>query len=407
MMSRFEPTKKMVRNTSNTRGNGGLTPLTNDVLDSSTSLVEGSTPDSNSQRQNNDAICSNSTVFLSDMIKRTQNLKSMESDFQVKRLKSAVESSNTSIIHSELELLDPDEKKETPEEARIRQKILSGLLKIKQFDELINQKTKVARHIKKERIQRESQRGTPELKAMYHNTLSDDDEDLDALELRSVDSAELITFLTEPKFNRIKIGKEAMLNCSTRIRRTSPKKVDYKQGDFISRNIVLGGDARFYHALTQNEIERINRILDNDSLENDSDGIYPDDKQVVQHPFTPNFEDLHKLVKIDSKLSELLPESEWDNKSLVWSASGYQTPIKSWPPTPNIAWKSKSRDIETAMNDKDLFNKSFNERRIDEIDQRLMELQNIPDDQQPCEEKIQELLHSIRSQITEPFCQEE
>jgi hypothetical protein len=64
--------------------------------------------------------------------------------------------------------------------------------------------------LKKQRI--ESQRATPDslvYETSYHNLLSDEEEE--ELELKSVNSLDMTTFITEPTFHRVRVGKEALM----------------------------------------------------------------------------------------------------------------------------------------------------------------------------------------------------
>ncbi len=177
---------------------------------------------------------------------------------------------------------------------------MKGLLRIKEFDSLLREKNEVpkfskflflnqtARELKKERLKRDSRTGTPNSSSgfstppSYHNILSDEEED-NHLELRSIHSEENPVFLTEPTFKkanaivrdtRLLVGKQ-ILGLS------SSKKKGYIQGDFIGRNIAvisnfslsfqLGPDARFYHALTEDEKIRVENIIKETILDDSID----------------------------------------------------------------------------------------------------------------------------------------
>jgi hypothetical protein len=103
-----------------------------------------------------------------------------------------------------------------------------------------------ARQLKSERIQRDSMNSTPIIdiaQLSYHNTLSDDDED-DIFELKSWNSNQLQTFITEPKLTRISIKESVNVKPSSSTLMFNNLDVEnemkgYKLGDFISRNKVV------------------------------------------------------------------------------------------------------------------------------------------------------------------------
>nr|KAJ3419708.1 hypothetical protein HK105_006599 [Polyrhizophydium stewartii] len=185
-----------------------------------------------------------------------------------------------SILQRQEEIKSVKEAENTEEERKLNYKIQQGLIKIKELDVILGEKIFAARTLKKERILRESASGTPQISTgarplSYHDTLSDEEMDDEDFELRSVHSVDRDTFITEPKLLlRAKIGRQA-LDSSSKKRQNDPKTADappkkgYKQGDFIGRNIALGPDARYYSAMTEEEMDRVNRLLDEDD-EDDS-----------------------------------------------------------------------------------------------------------------------------------------
>lgn len=81
-----------------------------------------------------------------------------------------------------------------------------------------------------------------------------------------------------------------------------PKKSFYNKGDFIARNIVLGGDARFYHALTEDEQSRIDSLVEQDEGEPASNSLsltQLHDSFTHVNPFSPNTMEVNKLIEID------------------------------------------------------------------------------------------------------------
>ncbi len=126
--------------------------------------------------------------------------------------------------------------------------MLEGLLRIKEYDEVLAAKTLVrflthdqtAKELKRERISRNSLAGTPDIIEGFgfHDILSDEEDD--EIELRSVQSDHHVaTFITEPKFNRIHVGRQSLDKATTRRRQDQEKKTSYEQGDFITRNIAV------------------------------------------------------------------------------------------------------------------------------------------------------------------------
>lgn len=120
----------------------------------------------------------------------------------------------------------------------------------------------------------------------------------------------------------------------------------YDQGDFIQRNIIvidrirvntqLGPEARYYHAMTEIETHRVQGILDNPEFDQDPyESIPSSPHHCSTRPstsmtgFIPDPNELVRLVEIDKSLQRMVPESDWETKSIVWSSvqpSGTQTP---------------------------------------------------------------------------------
>lgn len=141
---------------------------------------------------------------------------------------------------------------------------------------------------------------------------------------------------------------------------------------------MLGKDARYYHAMSQVECIRVENILKNPDFEDD---IFKDQASTVDRPqssltgFYPDLKDLSRLVEIDKELQKIVPETDWETKSLVWSStmpSGATTPLSS------IRQPIKVDSILESLS----YELSLNHGRIKEIDERLHELQNtnVPDD---------------------------
>lgn len=100
------------------------------------------------------------------------------------------------------------------------------------------------------------------------------------MDLQSMSSGMRPTFITEPKINvKRKMGKmrgkytlrsmfeERGLNVylwkkDPLERSGSLTELEYQKGDFIKRNMMLGPEARYYDALTEPEMHRVNTLLE-------------------------------------------------------------------------------------------------------------------------------------------------
>jgi hypothetical protein len=159
------------------------------------------------------------------------------------------------------------------------------------------------------------------------------------------------------------------------------KKTSYKRGNFIERNIALGPDARFYHALTEDEQLRVDKLLTEEEVTSTAPG------------FIVNTAELERLVSIDryhgvmvSKLCEMTPECEWESKSLIWS----QPPSTTHTPTlsrsnstlffSSVNSKIPTKDIEEILKSKEIMEQHdiFHEdkKNLANIDQKLLNLRS-------------------------------
>lgn len=152
----------------------------------------------------------------------------------------------------------------------------------------------------------------------------------------------------------------------------NPTPIGYETGNFVQRNIVLGKDARYYHAMSQLECDRVESILDNPEFDNetiDDCASSVDRPQSALTGFYPDPKDLNRLLEIDKELQKIVPESDWETKSLVWSSnmpSGATTPLSSIRQPIHV-----DSVLETLS-----YDFSLNYERLKEIDERLNELQN-------------------------------
>jgi hypothetical protein len=99
----------------------------------------------------------------------------------------------------------------------------------------------VARTLKKERILSELESsGTITPNASYHNILSDDENEDDiTMELKSINSEDIHTFLTEPKFKKHLLEKRIFDKTTKLHAPILEVRTSYKKGDFIGRNIAV------------------------------------------------------------------------------------------------------------------------------------------------------------------------
>ncbi|TPX60409.1 hypothetical protein PhCBS80983_g01782 [Powellomyces hirtus] len=269
-------------------------------------------------------------------------------------------------------------------------KVLAGLQRIQELDNILRQKNSVARSLKRERLSRESSAAGRGSTTTYQESACSDSDEEDStssvdLELRSVHSMETRTFITEPKLGtRVKIGIQALRDATggsdaarsaedVGLHQPPLKKKGYKQGDFIQRNIVLGPEARYYSAMTEEEKERVETLLQaaDDELDDDASstvgGSAKPYETMMARPmstsssaFYPDEDEHERLVKIDRKLQLIIPEPEWETKSIVWStpasamASGTQTPISTgrWAQQSVASFSSSLRD--TVMHDQNV-----------------------------------------------------
>ncbi|KAI9329279.1 hypothetical protein BDR26DRAFT_922997 [Obelidium mucronatum] len=435
-----------------------------------------------------------STDVVNDILKRQEDWETerAELDLYLQKVKEVVSTGNATLISNEIQDLDAYEsalmernKHETDE---TRHKILDGFRKIKLLDSILTEKTLLAEsfsskpstshetivnskphttetsiHSSLSNYKEDSTRGDDDTSSITGGGTSEAD-----FELRSVHSLDTRTFLTEPKLlARKKLNANGSQRRSAGALRQQPsitsqeqleqvplgpdgkpiaEKKGYKLGDFIQRNIVLGPQARFYHAMTEVEQDRVNRILgqtedelgavdedDDDYDDPDSYGLnlglnegeFPDEIASTAHSARKSHHsntrpantwldptELDRLAKIDQELVSLYGDDNKDVASLIWtpsvwtpSASGISTPM--YPP-------SSARDVQSvlalhALHDDDenpgiegdssiAFQNSAD--RIMHIDQQLRKLHEKrieKDNELESHERLEELLDQIRA----------
>ncbi|KAJ3044917.1 hypothetical protein HDV00_000199 [Rhizophlyctis rosea] len=234
--------------------------------------------------------------------------------------------------------------------AMLEDKIREGLLKIKEFDTLLHEKQRLAKRLKKSRLSRESSASSnrtstttepsegTEISTPQEFEISDDEPDTESvdMELKSVHSLDTRTFITEPKLAvRTRVGIQnliggegargvhgaarsaevedsEMIMTDGELQPASKKRKGYVVGNFIERNKVLGRDARFYHAMSEQEQDRVEAILAVED-EPDMDAFLesPDQSRSTtphvtdSRPFTsatayfPDEHDYKRLLEID------------------------------------------------------------------------------------------------------------
>ncbi|KAI9206623.1 uncharacterized protein BJ171DRAFT_609725 [Polychytrium aggregatum] len=313
--------------------------------------------------------------------------------------------------------LGPAEKAEND---ALAEKIRQGLSKIKHLDEILKQKTLLAKSLSVS-----SRNSATPAQTVDDDGCVDDCEDTeslysdgsslqDKLETGSVQSRDIKTFITNAKLTRIPGKIRTVENGAANHEHPeqnlsaakAPLPKGYRPGDFIQRNIVLGPEARYYCAMTEEERARVESILDN----HEDDDDFPDDASsapstshaaalatptrpatTLSSGFAPLPKDRDKLIEIDHRLSELIPSIQWDLKSIIWSrapTSGYMTPDASvsatvsdvseiTAPSPGFRVETSCghssvisiRDVDEVMNDVSIYkiDKISSERDVERI----------------------------------------
>ncbi|KAJ3278750.1 hypothetical protein HDU79_001240 [Rhizoclosmatium sp. JEL0117] len=404
-----------------------------------------------------------SVVF--DILKRQENWEAerAELDVYLQQVKDMVSTGNSTLISNQFDILDHHEQilmeRNKNETAETRAKLLDGFRKIKLLDSILQEKTLLADSMssKPSTTSNMTLTNTSKPQTAFENTIDDDNASISGassvndFELKSVHSLDTRTFLTEPKLQR-KLGGTRRSAGTLRSSQHHgslpssqqqqpqelgpdgqpiPEKKGYKLGDFIQRNIVLGPQARYYHAMTEVEQDRVEKLLMEsdefgDDVEGEEDGTDgfesiqgsserregPDEMSSTASRRTylssaksvkNTWLELDRLAKIDKELMAM-HGNDVEIASLVWTpsvwtptASGISTPM--YPP-------SSARDVKSVMDLHDLHEQdshlSFDSSasRIEKIDEQLRKfherrIQN--DDELESQERIEELLEQIRA----------
>ncbi|KAI8800872.1 hypothetical protein BJ742DRAFT_879464 [Cladochytrium replicatum] len=392
------------RCSADSRSQGGLTPLPAEdepslVIRSSIDVKNSSILSFTSQELQQDeegGLSAETDALINDILKR-QELWEREragAEAYVMHLKAGLPPSTfksenmTPFVEAEPTKISDSAKAEIEQ----YDKIMRGLEEIRQLDAVLLEKTT---RVLSGRLDDRSD----------HSIADDSRSEADdvSVDLKSVHSMDTRTFLTEPKWrSRAKrFERERSDQSLSDARKLGAihvplKKSDYRQGDFIQRNIVLGPEARYYSAMTDTEKDRVESILQREEYENIDGGDTVDDANstaastILTRPtstasilFTEP--EMSRLAEIDRALENIIPASEWDSKSVVWSAidgtDGRATPVSLF------SAKVRVRDVEAVMHDKDLLVNQTPEnvhliepdqaRRLQDIDTALSELQNL------------------------------
>ncbi|KAI9338934.1 hypothetical protein DFJ73DRAFT_798125 [Zopfochytrium polystomum] len=235
---------------------------------------------------------------VQDILRRHFEWDERRADLEgyLKRIKDAFATRNEAFIR--MNLAGDEHARQRPEDREdeeTRLKILNGLHKIRQLDSVLKEKNKIVKAL---RSTPPTATGTPAASADDNDedALVDDDDD-DAFELRSQHSTDHRTFVTETALRRRRrrrplptAANGGRLPLAAAGRRTDGTAVQeegedgraegglarehdtaplkgYKKGDFIQRNIILGPNARYYHAMTEEEEHRVNDILNRVDVE--------------------------------------------------------------------------------------------------------------------------------------------
>ncbi|KAI9144579.1 FSIP1 family-domain-containing protein [Paraphysoderma sedebokerense] len=254
-------------------------------------------------------------------------------------------------------------------------KIIAALEEIKNCDYILETKFQLLKKLARQSKEMESINGTHiKLDKEIEKELKSKRKDVLTMLSRSqnFDHVNDATFLTEATFEKeLSTGlasdqsdsKNHQEYKSNGSRTTPSMPKNFKKGDFIQRNIVLGADARFFSAMSEDEEKRVERVLEIDF----DDASYscsigsPETRPVsVLSGFTPEPEDLEKLNSIHSRLQQIIPPLEWDSKSTALSTHehsvGSQTPRSSvWSTSSDlhsVDWqKGSSNDISFHFDD--------------------------------------------------------
>ncbi|KAJ3412797.1 hypothetical protein HDV05_000203 [Chytridiales sp. JEL 0842] len=263
--------------------------------------------------------------------------------------------------------------------AELARKIQEGMSRIQQLDSILLEKTELAKSFSSNNSTSDN------LSVRQFDSDADDDDDM---EMRSVHSLDTRTFITEPKFVH-KPGGGATTREAGKLRDTRERHSNesegksvkslthkyglskgYEKGNFIQRNIILGPDARYYSALTKEEQQRVNSIVN--VPENSADVSDKEERPLPLWSDEKDAEEFAKLAELDRKLESL---HEYDDKSeiqsLIWAPSASLINFRDDT--------SSQRDTNSVMNqylDQSILNDHDYKVRLKEIDETLKNLKD-------------------------------
>lgn len=115
---------------------------------------------------------------------------------------------------------------------------------------------------------------------------------------------------------------------------TKRRKRNLRRDDFVVRNILLGSEARYYSAMTDDERTRVNQIMLDFDAENGEEIEAIPTESIERIPsmkemegYVPVESELMRLAMIEDNLRNLVPRSEWPNKLLSETSTGISTPF--------------------------------------------------------------------------------
>ena len=234
--------------------------------------------------------------------------------------------------------------------------VISGLESIIKLDKILKAKSTSAKTLKFNRLERDGVLPS-------HDSDNEFDDDYSCIScfksetMSEIDFEKNVkTFLTEAKLKRM--AHNGWVKNVPQPEQSINSNSIHKRGDFITRNKLLGPDARFYDALTLQEKQRVQEIVDQ-----------PDEK-IESLGFSLEQTDYSSLTDIDKSLQDLVPQSQWQSKSISLAGTGFQTPATY------DGGMASARNVDAVLQDVDGIKDSNvflkNEMKmIKEIDEKL------------------------------------
>ena len=296
--------------------------------------------------------------------------------------------------------------------------ILAGLLKIEQLDFLLKE-TKA-----KEKKIKSNSTASSSLDNVNYEYKEDEEEDnffLTSLrkKLESRNDVEADDRAMKAKEIEIQRNKEQLAEMTTSANNTEEVFDDERlqaalvqqETDFMKRNIELGAEARYFHALNEVEKQRLETILldeddtneqelptINESIASLNTNISSRSNGLMLNKvkgFVPASEEVEALQKIDEKLRDLMPQNQWLEISSISNLNLFTGKDKSIGSLGNISSTTSRRELAEVLADDPIkilnqFNSS--RQKLSDIDSKLKQL--IVDDETTVSVKI---LNSFQS----------